>query len=67
VLKPNDEYGGKGVLIGWESEQAAWDGARAGGIDDPAIVQERAAIAYEDFPSLLARRRVGHQPAAGGL
>jgi hypothetical protein len=27
VLKPNDEYGGKGVLIGWETEQDAWSEA----------------------------------------
>jgi hypothetical protein len=53
VLKPNDEYGGKGVLIGWESEQAVWDTALQAALTDPAIVQERAAIAYEDFPSLL--------------
>jgi hypothetical protein len=53
VIKPNDEYGGKGVLIGWESEQAAWDAALQAALSDPSIVQERALIAYEDFPSLL--------------
>jgi hypothetical protein len=30
VLKPNDEYGGKGVLIGWECEQSGM-GCRAEG------------------------------------
>jgi hypothetical protein len=52
VLKPNDEYGGKGVLIGWETEQADWDAALRGALEDPMIVQERATIAYEDFPAL---------------
>jgi hypothetical protein len=54
VLKPNDEYGGKGVLIGWETEQEVWNDALRTALDDPAIVQERALIAYEDFPSFLA-------------
>ncbi len=52
VLKPNDEYGGKGVLIGWETGQAEWEKALADAIRDPSIVQERATIAYEPFPSL---------------
>jgi hypothetical protein len=50
VLKPNDEYGGKGVLIGWETEQATWDAALAEAMHEPSIVQERAEIAYEEFP-----------------
>lgn len=69
VLKPNDEYGGKGVLIGWECEQAEWDAALQAALDDPAIVQARAAIAYEDFPSLtptgaidISRRLVDSDP-----
>ncbi len=53
VLKPNDEYGGKGVLIGWETEQLAWNAALQTALGEPAIVQERALIAYEDFPSFL--------------
>jgi hypothetical protein len=53
VLKPNDEYGGKGVLIGWETDGESWNAALAASLADPAIVQERALIAYEDFPSFL--------------
>ena len=53
MLKPNDEYGGKGVLIGWETEQEVWNDALQAALDDPAIVQERALIAYEDFPAFL--------------
>lgn len=69
VLKPNDEYGGKGVLIGWECEQAEWDAALQAALDDPAIVQARAMIAYEDFPALtpggaidISRRLVDSDP-----
>src|SRR5690606_39940705 len=69
VLKPNDEYGGKGVLISWETEQAEWDAALRAALNDPAIVQARATIAYEDFPSLtpagavdVSRRLVDSDP-----
>ena len=58
VLKPNDEYGGKGVLIGWESDQAIWDDTLRHGLTDPTIVQTRALIAYEEFPRLDEQ---GHQ------
>ena len=27
VIKPNDEYGGTGVTLGWETSEAAWDAA----------------------------------------
>ena len=54
VLKPNDEYGGKGVIIGWESEQVEWDAALAAAASEPAVVQERVQIAYEEFPAMTA-------------
>lgn len=54
VLKPNDEYGGKGVHIGWETEQGAWDAALAAAAAEPAVVQERAQIAHEEFPAMTA-------------
>ena len=56
VLKPNDEYGGTGVTLGWETSEAAWDQAidRALGEWDAAgrrwVVQERIAIRRELFP-----------------
>jgi hypothetical protein len=69
VLKPNDEYGGKGVLIGWECEQSEWDAALQASHEDSAIVQARAHIAYEEFPSLtpggaidISRRLVDSDP-----
>lgn len=58
VLKPNDEYGGKGVLIGWETEQSTWDDALAHALTDPSVIQERAEIAYEHFPSLDSNGQV---------
>ena len=52
VLKPNDEYGGKGVLIGWECDGATWEAALQTALVEPSIIQERAVIAYEDFPRI---------------
>lgn len=58
VLKPNDEYGGKGVIIGWETEQAAWEEALRQALAEPSIVQARATIAYEQFPRMDEQGRV---------
>ena len=58
VLKPNDEYGGKGVLIGWETDSSTWEKAVVNALNEPSIVQERANIAYEDFPSVDDRGNV---------
>lgn len=69
VLKPNDEYGGKGVLIGWETDQTTWDTALQTALREPSIVQVRATIAYEDFPRVddqggvdISRRLVDCDP-----
>jgi hypothetical protein len=44
VLKPNDDYGGKGVVIGWETDPAEWDRAIALALERPHVVQQRAPI-----------------------
>lgn len=50
VLKPNDEYGGKGIFIGWESDAAAWDAAIETALRQPYLVQERVSTSREVFP-----------------
>jgi uncharacterized circularly permuted ATP-grasp superfamily protein len=53
VLKPNDEYGGTGVHLGWENTESEWDAAldRALTATDSAwVVQERIKIRREVFP-----------------
>lgn len=53
VLKPNDEYGGKGVQLGWEMTESEWDSAIQSGLDDPYgtwVVQERIPVRREIFP-----------------
>src|SRR6185436_15699075 len=53
VLKPNDEYGGKGVVLGWEANEVDWSRHLAAALADPPgtwIVQERIAVRREIFP-----------------
>lgn len=53
LLKPNDEYGGKGITIGWESSSDEWDAALRAALESPFVVQERVTIAYEPYPALV--------------
>jgi uncharacterized circularly permuted ATP-grasp superfamily protein len=53
LLKPNDEYGGKGIVIGWETDAAAWEHALAEAMQTPFVIQERVEIAYEDYPAMV--------------
>jgi hypothetical protein len=50
VLKPNDEYGGKGIFIGWESNASEWDEAIQTALTGDYLVQERVGTAREVFP-----------------
>lgn len=51
VLKPNDDYGGHGISIGWETDADAWERAVEAAMAAPYVVQERVHIAYEDYPA----------------
>jgi len=53
LLKPNDEYGGKGIIIGWETSADDWDRGVQEALQSPFVVQERVEIAYEDYPSMV--------------
>ena len=50
VLKPNDDYGGRGVLAGWECTSEEWRAALDAALNDDYVVQFRAPARYEDFP-----------------
>src|SRR5205085_1553841 len=53
VLKPNDDYGGHGIYIGWNTEGRAWDEAIAASLSNgDYLVQERVKTARETFPAL---------------
>ena len=53
VLKPNDEYGGTGIVLGWEADQEAWEAALARALDEPHIVQDRIDLPREPYPSVV--------------
>ncbi|MFN2531229.1 MAG: circularly permuted type 2 ATP-grasp protein [Pyrinomonadaceae bacterium] len=53
VLKPNDDYGGHGITIGWNVSEAEWDDALNKALTDgDYLAQERVATAREIFPAL---------------
>ena len=56
VLKPNDEYGGKGIVLGWEVDQSAWEHAIRTALAEPYIVQQRVALPTEPYPSFADGR-----------
>ena len=53
VLKPNDDYGGAGVVLGWEVDATRWDAELAKALGQPYIVQQRIGLPSELFPSLV--------------
>lgn len=58
VLKPNDEYGGAGIVLGWEATDTEWQAALKAALAQPFIVQERIALPTESYPSLVDGRVV---------
>jgi hypothetical protein len=53
VLKPNDDYGGAGVAVGWEGSDSEWDAALERALHGDYVVQERVSVARANFPSLV--------------
>jgi hypothetical protein len=53
VLKPNDDYGGHGIYIGWNTEGDEWEKAIQEALaNGDYLVQERVKTARETFPAL---------------
>ncbi|HEX7998494.1 MAG TPA: hypothetical protein VF528_08900 [Pyrinomonadaceae bacterium] len=53
VLKPNDDYGGHGIHIGWNTDEISWgEGLQGALANGDYIVQERVPTAREVFPAL---------------
>ena len=53
VVKPNDEYGGTGVTLGWESSESEWDAAIARALAERQrgwVAQEKIHVRREPFP-----------------
>ena len=72
VLKPNDDYGGAGIVLGWEAAQGEWESALQSALEEPSIVQERIELPVEPYPALtpegvvLAERIVDTAPFVFG-
>jgi hypothetical protein len=56
VLKPNDDYGGKGVMIGWETGDEQWYQTLRHALTTPYVVQERVEASHELFPAVVDGR-----------
>ena len=53
VLKPNDDYGGHGITVGWNTDESGWNEAIQSAVaNGDYVVQERVPTAREIFPAL---------------
>ncbi|HEX8685692.1 MAG TPA: hypothetical protein VF654_04295, partial [Pyrinomonadaceae bacterium] len=50
VLKPNDDYGGRGLVLGARATEAEWDEAVAVALAGDYVVQEAVELHTEVFP-----------------
>jgi uncharacterized circularly permuted ATP-grasp superfamily protein len=55
VLKPNDDYGGHGVYLGWETDKEGWREAVKAALHKPYLVQERVALEKINMPAYSDR------------
>src|SRR5436190_2623255 len=55
-LKPNDEYGGKGIVLGWEADSDTWQRTIKTALAQPYIVQQRIALPTEPYPCVVQGR-----------
>jgi hypothetical protein len=53
VLKPNDDYGGAGIVLGWTVDVDTWTAALRTAVTNPYVIQERVSIPSEGYPSLV--------------
>lgn len=53
VLKPNDDYGGRGIVLGWLVSDEQWREALKTALEAPYVVQERIVLPTEPFPSYV--------------
>ena|ERR1035437_873216 len=50
ILKPNDDYGGKGIICGWDCSQQEFDDAIGRALSLDYVVQERVASDKSSIP-----------------
>ncbi|MEE2829043.1 MAG: hypothetical protein VX498_07640 [Myxococcota bacterium] len=52
VLKPDHAYGGAGVRLGWQENDASWSQAISEGLAEDSVVQIGVPLRYQRFPLL---------------
>jgi uncharacterized circularly permuted ATP-grasp superfamily protein len=50
ALKPIDDYGGRGVVLGWDTNEETWRRAVESACREAYVVQERVPVAEGEFP-----------------
>lgn len=50
LLKPNDDYGGSGIVLGWESSESEWENALANALQESFVAQEKVPVEKINFP-----------------
>lgn len=53
VLKPNDDYGGRGVVLGWECSVSGWESTLHQALDAKFVVQEKVSLVQRNFPAWI--------------
>jgi hypothetical protein len=56
VIKPNDDYGGRGIVLGWQTNTSGWEQAVEEALKGPHVVQQRVPIPEEPYPSIVDGR-----------
>ena len=51
ILKPNDDYGGSGIVFGWESSEKEWETALTNALEKSFVVQQKVPIEKINFPT----------------
>jgi hypothetical protein len=51
VLKPVDDYGGRGVILGWDVSASEWEREIESALRKHYVVQERVEVPSEEFPA----------------
>jgi hypothetical protein len=54
VLKPNDEYGGRGILLGWETDQKAWEESLDHAIRTGDYIVQMGVVAHKEVFPLIS-------------
>ena len=52
TIKPSDDYGGRGVVLGWDVTRDEWLAAIERGLEGGYVVQERVPVPEEPYPVL---------------